>query len=73
MAKPVTHFSRIRQIGDRTVTGTLCNRMANGADINCTTEATDVTCKLCQLELLSNSGRPDCYSRLRGSFMERAS
>ncbi len=51
MAKPVTHFSRIRQVGDRTITGTLCNRMAGSGDINCTTDAVQVTCKICVREL----------------------
>jgi hypothetical protein len=50
MAKPVTHFSRIRTISDRTITGTLCNRMSNtgaGGDLNVTTDAAEVTCKFC--------------------------
>jgi hypothetical protein len=48
MAKPVAHLSRIRQIGDRTVTGTLCGRMSGaGDDINCTSDELDVTCKFC--------------------------
>ena len=50
MAKPVTHLSRIRELSDRTVTGTLCNRMSNtgpGGDINCTSNELDVTCKFC--------------------------
>ena len=51
MAKPVTHLSRIRQIGDRTITSTLCNRMTGAGDINCTTDVAEVTCKLCLREL----------------------
>lgn len=47
MAKPVTHLSRIRHLSDRTITGTLCNRMTGAGDINCSTEVAEVTCKLC--------------------------
>jgi len=46
MAKPVTHLSRIRHLADRTITGTLCNRMTAG-EINCSTNAAEVTCKFC--------------------------
>jgi hypothetical protein len=56
MAKPVTHLSRIRQLGDRTITGTICNRMTGNGDINCTTDAAEVTCKLC-LNILSADRR----------------
>lgn len=57
MAQPVTHFSRIRRIGDRTITGTLCNRMQGHGDINCTDVLEEVTCKLCQRELASQVRR----------------
>lgn len=53
----VTHFSRIRQIGDRTVTGTLCNRMVCDGDINCSQFRLDVTCKLCLRELAAQEKR----------------
>ena len=46
MSKPVTHFSNIRRLADRTITGTLCNRMTS-AEINCSQFRTDVTCKFC--------------------------
>lgn len=48
MSKSKTHLSRVRQRGCMTITGTLCNRMSNaGEDINCTTDAAEVTCRLC--------------------------
>lgn len=50
MANPVTHFSNIRRFADRTITGTLCNRMTS-AEINCTEVIAEVTCKLCLREL----------------------
>lgn len=53
MAKPVVHFSNIRRIGDRTITGTLCNRMTCDGDINCSQWRSDVTCKFC-LKALAN-------------------
>jgi hypothetical protein len=44
MAKPVTHFSKIRRCqSGMTVTGTLCNRMTSG-EINCSADELDVTC-----------------------------
>lgn len=63
MAKPVTHLSRIRTIagrtiGGRTITGTICNRMAGNGDINCTTDAAEVTCKLCLRELSYQTRKP---------------
>lgn len=46
---PVTHFSKITTRRLHTVTGTLCNRMSNaGDDLNVTTFAAEVTCKLCR-------------------------
>lgn len=55
---PKIHFSRIRHVGDRTITGTLCNRMSNaGDDINCTDAADQVTCKFCIRELASQVRR----------------
>lgn len=60
MAKPVTHFSKITQRRLHTVTGTLCNRMSNaGDDLNVTTDASEVTCKLCQRELLAQTARAE--------------
>jgi hypothetical protein len=47
MAKPVTHLSNIRRFADRTITGTLCNRMTGSGDINCTEVLGEVTCKFC--------------------------
>lgn len=53
----VTHLSKMthRTVthGPATVTmtGTLCNRMVGAGDINCTTEETEVTCKLCIREI----------------------
>jgi hypothetical protein len=41
------HLSRIRRIGGRTITGTICNRMVGDGEINCTTSVAEVTCKLC--------------------------
>lgn len=77
MATPKIHFSRIRHIGDRTITGTLCNRMSGaGDDINCTEDTALVTCKFCIRELASqvrmSTDRPNCYSRVRASMMARA-
>lgn len=46
MAKPVTHLSNIRRFADRTITGTLCNRMTGG-EINCSTNTDEITCKFC--------------------------
>jgi len=46
MSRLVTHLSRVRRRGDMTITGTLCNRMSSG-EINCTTDAAEVTCKFC--------------------------
>lgn len=57
MAQPVTHFSRIRHIGDRTITGTLCNRMSNAGEINCTDNVDQVTCKFCLRELAAQNTR----------------
>lgn len=50
MARPVTHLSNIRRSADRTITGTLCNRMTSG-EINCTEVIGEVTCKLCLREI----------------------
>lgn len=47
MPKAVIHFSNIRHLGGRTITGTLCNRMVCDGDINCSQWRTEVTCKLC--------------------------
>jgi hypothetical protein len=48
MAKPVTHLSKIRQIGpDSFRTGTVCGRMVGSGDLNCTSDELDVTCKFC--------------------------
>lgn len=82
MAQPVTHLSKVRRLGpDSFRTGTLCNRMSNASDdLNVETDEADVTCKFCvrmiaanEKRFLRESGRdrPNCYSRLRGSFMER--
>lgn len=47
MAQPVTHLSKIRQMGrDAFRVGTLCGRMTSG-EINCTSDELDVTCKFC--------------------------
>lgn len=51
MAKSVTHMSKIAEYRNFTVTGTMCNRMACGDDINCTTVEAEVTCKLCIRQL----------------------
>lgn len=48
------HFSRIRHIGDRTITGTLCNRMSGAGD---DMDTGKVTCKLCIRELASQVRR----------------
>jgi hypothetical protein len=51
------HFSNIRQIGGRTITGTLCNRMVCDGEINVADDASAVTCKLCQRELAAQLRR----------------
>jgi|GEM_PF-4867298 len=61
MAKPVTHLSNIRRFADRTITGTLCNRMSCG-EINCSTDAAEVTCKFC-LRMMAASSTSE---RMRG-------
>lgn len=58
MTKAVTHLSNIRRFADRTITGTLCNRMTGG-EINCTSDAAEVTCKLCLREMNYRSKRAD--------------
>lgn len=46
--KTVVHKSRVRYIGDRTVTGTLCNRFRVGNDgMNLSDQWSEVTCKFC--------------------------
>lgn len=63
MARPATHFSRVRRFrsmrdgSETTVTGTLCNRMSNAGEINCTDDAAQVTCKFCIRELASQVRR----------------
>lgn len=66
MAKPVTHLSRIRQLADRTATGTLCNRMTGNGDINCTTDAAAVTCKFC-LKILSADQRGKAMAKFEAA------
>lgn len=51
MTKAVTHLSNIRTIGDRTITGTLCNRMTGNGDINCSEVVGEVSCKFCIKQL----------------------
>lgn len=51
------HFSKIRQIGKATFTGTLCNRMVCDGDINVADDASGVTCKLCLRELAAQIRR----------------
>lgn len=50
MTKPVTHLSRILRTADRTITTTLCNRMTQ-AEINCSENTAEVTCKFCLKQL----------------------
>jgi len=48
MTKPVTHFSKMVQRREHTLTGTLCNRMSNASDdLNVTEHEAEVTCKFC--------------------------
>jgi len=47
MAKPVTHLSHITNPKNGcTHTTTLCNHMTSG-EINCSTDISEVTCKIC--------------------------
>lgn len=69
MTTAVTHLSRIRTFGDRTITGTLCNRMTGHGDINCSEVIGDVTCKLCLKaeRLYGDAASAEMLRRLRSS------